>query len=131
MSRFSKVFPAGLLAAQAILLAGCGSAHRPWIPSEEHNVTLVSDPLFVRTSEGDYLDGYLAEYESEFRKMRMFMTVEITGYAKGERLITSGKPLRATVRIEVDGRTYDQVPVFAVDRASPNIPSVPKIPGLK
>jgi hypothetical protein len=131
MSRLRKVLPAGLLAAQAILLAGCGSAHRPWVPPEEHNVTLVSDPLFVRTSEGDYIDGYLAEYESEFKKKRMFAAIDIPRYVKGDRLIMFGTPTQAAVRIDIGGKVYDKVPVYVVDRASPNIPTVPKIPGLK
>jgi hypothetical protein len=131
MRRLPKVLLACPLAALAFVLAGCRSGLHPWIPPEEHNVTLVSDPLFVRTTEGGYVDGYLAEYESEFQKKRMFMALEIPRYARGDRLIMSGTPLRATVRIELGGRTYDQVTVYLVDRASPNIPSFPNIPGLK
>jgi hypothetical protein len=61
----------------------------------------------------------------------MFIVLELPHYVKGERLIMSGRPANATVQIELDGRAYEGVPAYIVERASPNIPSVPKIPTLK
>jgi hypothetical protein len=131
MRRGPKILLAGQLVGLALLLADCKSTFRTWVPPETHNITITSDALFVRTSEGDYVDGYLAEYQSEFRKERMFIVLELPHYVKGERLIMSGRPANATVQIELDGRTYEGVPAYIVERASPNIPSVPKIPTLK
>lgn len=131
MRRGPKILLAGQLVGLALLLADCKSTFRTWVPPETHNITITSDALFVRTSEGDYVDGYLAEYQSEFRKERMFIVLELPHYVKGERLIMSGRPANATVQIELDGRAYEGVPAYIVERASPNIPSVPKIPTLK
>lgn len=131
MRRGPRTLLVGQLIGLALLLADCKSTFRTWVPPETHNITITSDALFVRTSEGDYVDGYLAEYETEFRKERMFIFLELPHYIKGDRLILSGRPAKATVQIELGGRTYEGVPVYIVERASPNIPSVPNIPTQK
>lgn len=131
MPRAPKILLAVQLPALAFLLAGCQSQIRPWTPPEELKVMLVSDALFIRTSEGDYVDGYLAEYESSFRKERMFMVLTLPHFLKGDRLVMEGTPTEATVRIALDGRIYDRIRIYVVQRASPNVPSAPNIPTLK
>lgn len=131
MARAPKILLAIQLTALAFLLAGCQSQLRPWTPPEELKVRLVSDALFVRTSQGDYVDGYLAESESRFKKERMFLVLALPRFIKGDRLIMDGTLKEATVRIELDGRIYDRIPVYVVHRASPDVPSAPKIPVLK
>ncbi len=131
MARAPKILLAVQLAMLAFLLAGCQSQLRPWTPPEELKVTLVSDALFVRTSEGDYVDGYLAEHESKFRKERIFMVLTLPRFLKGDRLVVEGTPKEATVQVDLDGRIYDRVPIYVAQRASPNVPSAPRIPTLK
>jgi hypothetical protein len=131
MRRGPRILLAGQLVGLALLLVGCKSSFRSWVPPERYKITIASDALFIRTSQGDYVDGYLAEYESEFRKERMFVVLELPHYVRGERLIISARPSEATIRIELGGQTYEGVPVFVVERASPNIPSVPNIPTVK
>ncbi len=131
MPRLTKILLGVGLSALAFLPAGCQSQLRPWTPPEALKVTLVSDALFVRTSERDYVDGYLAEHESRFRKERIFVVLALPRFLKGERLAMEGTPKEATARIELDGRIYDRVRIYDVERASPDIPLAPKIPTLK
>ena len=67
-----------LIAALALMPAGCRSASRRWVPPQDCKVKIISDAEFVRTSRGDYVDGYLAEYNTDFRKERMFVVLEIS-----------------------------------------------------
>lgn len=131
MHRVPKRLLIGPLIGLALVLADCKPSFRTWVPPEEYKIKIVSDPLFIRTIQGDYIDGYMAEYESKFRKERAFVSFELLHYVKGERLIISAKPSEATVRLEIDGRIYDEMRVYIVERASPNIPSFPGIPTLK
>jgi len=120
-----------LLAGLAFMQAGCRSASRPWVPPEDCKVKILSDAAFVRTSRGDYVDGYLAEYNTDFQKERMFMVLEIPCYARDDRLIVTGRFTGDSVRMSFGDQKQEKVPVFLVERAKPNIPSVPGIPTLK
>jgi hypothetical protein len=94
-------------------------------------VTIISEAAFLRTQRGDYVDGYLADYEWEFQKQRMFMALELTPYLKGDRLLVTGRFLDDRVRMAVAGQPEADVPVFLVERAKPNVPSSPDIPEIK
>ena len=131
MRRFPKILPAGLFLGLALVQTGCRSEGRSWAPPQDHKVAIVSDAAFVRTSGGDYVDGYLADYESDFEKQRMFMVLEIPHYVKGERLIITGRFTDATVRMPFGGQAPEKVRVFEVERAKPNVPAAPDIPAIK
>ncbi|MGZ5452864.1 MAG: hypothetical protein ACXW2R_01445 [Candidatus Aminicenantales bacterium] len=92
---------------------------------------IISDAASVRTSQGEYVEGYLAEYDAEFQKQRMFMTLEIAHYLKGERLIVTGRFTEDSVRMPLRDQNQENVSVFEVERAVLNIPKAPNIPPLK
>jgi hypothetical protein len=93
-------------------------------------MTIVSEAMFVRTAGGDYVDGYLADRESDFQKQRLFLVLELTPYARGDRLDVSGEDTGDSVIIPAAGVSM-KVPVFEVRRAAPNVPPVPDIPAIK
>lgn len=131
MRRVSSSLGPALLLGLALVQAGCRSGLHPWVPPEECKVRIVSDAAFVRTGQGDYVDGYLAEYDTDFRRERMFMVLEIPHYLKGDRLIVTGRFIGDSVRLPPGDRSRDKFPVFEVERAKPNIPEAPDIPALK
>jgi hypothetical protein len=131
MRRGLDVLLAGLAFGLALGQAGCQSDARPWVPPQDHPVTLVSEAAFVRTGRGDFVDGYLADYESEFQKRRMFLVLEIARYPKGDRLVVTGQFTGDRVRLAFGGRPPEEVPVFEVERARPDVPQLPDIPAIK
>jgi hypothetical protein len=131
MRRAPKILPTGLFLGLVLVQTGCQSEGRSWVPPQDHKVTIVSDAAFVRTSQGDYVDGYFADYESDFQKQRMFVVLEIPHYVKGDRLIITGRFADATVRIPFAGQAPEKVRVFEVERAKPNVPTAPDIPAIK
>lgn len=104
------------------------SESRPRALPRGQSMTLVSDAMFVRTARGDYVDGYLADYVSDFEKHRLFLVLEITPYAKGDRLDVSGQVGRDFVFLPAGP---EKIPLFEVERAVPNLPMAPGIPALK
>jgi hypothetical protein len=131
MRRGLEVLWPGLLVGLAIAQAGCQSEGRSWVPPQDHKVTVVSDAAFVRTSRGDFVDGYLADYESEFQKRRMFMVLEIPRYLKGDRLVVTGRFTGDSVRLSFAGRPLEEARVFEVERAVPDVPKPPEIPAIR
>lgn len=131
MRRGLKVLLPGLLVGLAVVQAGCQSEGRPWVAPEEHRVRLVSDAEFIRTSQGDYVDGYLAEYESEFQVHRMFISMELLPYAKEDRLLVSVRRTGDFVRMPSEGPGQGRVPVFEVEKAQPDVPGAPDISTIK
>jgi len=107
----------------------------PELPSRSgprgRTMTIVSDAMFVRTAGGDYVDGYLADCESRFLKQRLFLALELTPYAKGDRLDVSGETSGDSVFLPSGRGVLEKVPVFEVARAEPNVPEVPAIPAIK
>ena len=93
-------------------------------------MTIVSDASFVRTAGGDYVDGYFADCEADFQKQRLFLAMELTPYAKGDRLDVSGETTGDSVVVPAAGVPI-AVAVFDVRRAAPNVPSFPAIPAIK
>jgi hypothetical protein len=94
-------------------------------------MTIVSDAMFVRTARGDYVDGYLADFESRFQKKRLFLVLMLTPFAKGDRLDVSGETTGDSVLLPSGGSVLERIPVFEVERAEPNIPEAPDVPALK
>jgi len=131
MRRGLEVLLPGLLLGLAIAQAGCQSGRRPWAPPEEHRVKVVSDAAFVRTTGGDYVDGYFAEYESEFLKQRMFMALEIPRYVRGDRLLVSGRFNGDFILMPSGGSAQDRAPVFEVEKSRLYVPRAPDVPTLK
>lgn len=129
--RVIEALEAGLLLGLALAQAGCQSDGRSWIPPDEHKVTIASEALFLRTQRGDYVDGYLASFESGFQRQRMFMTLELMPYLKGDRLVVTGRFAGDTVRVSFEGRPWEEVRVFKVERAKPSVPLEPVIPSIK
>jgi hypothetical protein len=120
-----------LVIGLAFIQAGCQSQLEPWVPDEDHNVTITSEAKFVLTRQGEYVDGYLARFQSQFEQQWMFMVLEIPHYVKGDRLTITGRFIDDSVRISFENRSQEKVPVFRVERAKPNIPSAPDVPALK
>lgn len=94
-------------------------------------MTIVSDAMFVRTADGNYVDGYLADHESDFQRQRLFLVLELTPYAKGDRLDVSGETTGDSVFLASGGGVLEEIPVFEVERAGPDMPAVPAIPTIK
>ncbi len=130
-----RVIPRALLPTVLIGLAfvhaRCQSQLRPWVPPQDVKAKIVSEATFVRTGLGEYVEGYLAEYESEFETKTVFMVLELPCYRLGDRLIVTGRLTDDSVRLPPRDRTEGRIPVFVVDRAVPNIPTAPVIPALK
>ena len=131
LRRALEIIGPGLLLGLALVQAGCRSDSRPWEEPQDHKVTIISEAAFVRTGQGEYVDGYLVEYESEFERRRMFMVLEIARYHKNERLIVTGRLTDDSVRMVSGDPAGETVPVFLVERAEPNIPKAPDVPAPK
>jgi len=131
MRHLRKVHLSGMFIGLLFLQFGCQPIFKPRAPVQEYKVKIISDAEFVRTRHGEYVDGYLAEYESQFLKQWMFIVLEIQKYMKDDRLIVTGRPTEDFVQMSFGNHVDEQVPVFYVDKAAPNIPSGPKIPMLK
>lgn len=131
MNRVPKALRPALLLGLAFALSGCDSSPWTWVPPEEKKVTIISDAVFVRTGQGDFVDGYLAEYHSDFNKQRMFMVLEIPRYLRGDRLIVTGRFTGDSVQRSFGAENEKKVPVFEVERARPDVPAAPDIPALK
>ena len=129
-----RYFANGLLPVMIMgsifLQIGCQSGFKPGIPDQTYKVKVVSDAEFVRTRHGEYVDGYLAECESQFQKQRMFIALEIQKYTKDDRLIVTGRPTQDFVRMSFEDLVDAEVPVFRVGRAEPSIPTAPNVPRL-
>jgi hypothetical protein len=121
------VWKIGPFRGPAVDLAGS----RPRALPRGQNMTLVSDALFVRTARGDYVDGYIADYVSDFEIQRLFLVLEITPYAKGDRLNVSGQVKRDFVLLPSAADALEKIPLFEVERAAPNVPRLPDIPAIK
>lgn len=120
-----------LVIGLALIQAGCQSHFGPWVPDEDYKVTIISEAKFVRTQHGEYVDGYLAKFQSQFEQQWMFMVLEIPHYLNGDRLIVTGRFIDDSVRMSFENQNQEKVRVFEVERARPNIPSAPDVPALK
>lgn len=128
MGHLRKVHLSYMIIGLMCFQFGCQPLFKPRAPVKVYKVKIISDAEFVHTRDGEYVDGYLAEYESQFLKQWMFIVLEIQKYMKDERLIVTGRPTEDSVQMSFGDQVDVQVPVFYVDRAAPNIVSAPKVP---
>lgn len=120
MRHFRKVLLSAMIIGLLFLQFGCQPIFKPRAPVQEYKVKIISDAEFVRTRQGEYVDGYLAEYESQFQKRWMFIVLEIQKYMKDERLIVKGRLTEDFVRMSFRDQFDAEVPVFEVGRAVPD-----------
>jgi hypothetical protein len=120
------VRPAGRALA-AVLTAGVLMAFLrcsdtgPVRPTDEFaaEVKVLKDAESVRTRQGERLAGYLAEYQEDFQPRRVFLSMEILRYEKGERLTIKGDIGLDTARISYGGQPALEVPIVYVHKAGP------------
>ncbi|MGB8958169.1 MAG: hypothetical protein WCC00_04060 [Candidatus Aminicenantales bacterium] len=131
MRRFTKTLLSGMIIGSLSLQIGCQRSFTRRAPDQTQIVKIISDAEFVRTRRGEYVDGYLVEYESQYLKQWMFMALDIQRYVRDERLKVTGRLTEDFVKMSFKDQIDAEVPVFQVYRAAPNIPSSPNIPVLK
>jgi hypothetical protein len=104
----------------SLLLLSPACQPRPSVhASVDLNVRILTDPMAVRTRSGDHLDGYLAEYISDYEKHRIFVSLEILRYVKDERLTVKARPTQDTVLTSFGDQPEAEYPVFEVIKAEP------------
>ena len=122
MSRPRRIHLAALLFGYLLPLLGCQGLPHGGASVEGFEVTILTDAISVRTQPGEYLEGYLAEYDSRLEKHRVFMALEIQKYVKGERLTVRGRFVDDSVRLAFGDQWDAEVPVFHILRAGPASP---------
>ncbi len=105
----------GLLAS----FIGCQDFSRRGGEDVEFEVKILKDAEAVRSRLGERLSGYLAEYEKDFQARKVFLSLEILKYEKGERLSVKGGLSEDTVSISYGGQLAADVPVLYVRKAGP------------
>lgn len=86
---------------------------------EDLNIRILTGATSVRTRSGERLDGYLAEFISDFERHRIFVALEITKYVKGERLTVKGSFAKDAVRMSFGDQAETDFPVFQILKAEP------------
>jgi hypothetical protein len=122
MSRSRRIHLAAVLFGFLLPLLGCQGLPHGGASVEGFEVKILTDAISVRTRLGEYLEGYLAEYDSRLEKHRVFMALEIQKYVKGERLTVRGRFVDDSVRIAFGDQWDAEVPVFHILRAGPASP---------
>jgi hypothetical protein len=89
-------------------------------PIREFHVRLLSEAESLRTSSGDGVAGYVAEYTLDFERHLMFTALELQKYEKGERLAVKGVFKGDTVRVSTGEEGDTELPVFVIFRAQPD-----------
>ena len=85
-------------------------------------MNVLTNAKSIRTRLGEVLAGYLAEYELNLQKHRIFISLEILKYRKGERLTVKGRFIDDSVRISYGDQINAEVPVVHILRAAPASP---------
>ena len=122
MSRSRTIRLAAVLFGFLLPLLGCQGLPHGGASAEGFEVKILTDVTSVRTRLGEYLEGYLAEYDSHLEKHRVFMALDIQKYVKGERLTVRGRFVDDSVRISYGDQMNTEVPVFRILRAAPAPP---------
>jgi hypothetical protein len=103
-------------------LIGCQDLPHRGEPMEELSAKILTESKSVRTRLGEYLAGYLAEYESNFEMHRVFLALEIQKYERGEKLAVKGRFTQDSVRMSYANRVDVDFPVFEIEKAEPARP---------
>jgi hypothetical protein len=119
MSHVKRILLSAMLFGLLFPQVGCQPFFKRRAPVQDYKVKIISDAKFVRTRHGEYLDGYLVEYELRFEKKWMFIVLDIQKYLKGDRLIVSGRFTDEYVRMSPNNQIDADISVFHVQRAAP------------
>jgi len=114
-----KVLAMAVLIGLLFPLISCEHFPERGAPVVEFEVKVLTEPKSVRTKLGDYVSGYLAEYNWDFQKDTIFMALEIQRYEKGERLGVRGSFTDDFASISYGGRMNASFRVFHVKKAAP------------
>jgi hypothetical protein len=121
MSRSRTIRLAAVVFGFLFPLLGCQGLPHGGASVEGFEFKILTDATSVRTRLGEYLEGYLAEYDSDLEKHRVFMALDIQKYVKGERLTVRGSFTEDSVRLSYGDQTDANFPVFHILRAEPSM----------
>jgi hypothetical protein len=116
-----KVLAMAVLIGFLFPLVRCEQFPERGAPVVEFEVKVLTEAKSVRTKLGDYVAGYLAEYNWDFQKDTIFMALEIQKYEKDERLAVKGSFTDDFAYISYGGRINASFRVFHVQKAAPPI----------
>jgi len=119
MDRGEKALSTAVLIGFLCTLVSCEQFPVREAPVVEFEVKILTEATSVRTKLGDYVAGYLAEYNWDFQKDTIFMALEIQKYEKDERLAVRGSFADDFVSISYGGRVNASFRVFRVRKAAP------------
>lgn len=114
-----KVCSMAVLIGLLFPLAGCEQFPERGAHVVEFEVKVLTEAKSVRTKLGDYVAGYLVEYNWDFLKGTVFMALEIQRYEKDERLAVRGSFTDDFASISYGGRMNASFQVFHVQKAAP------------
>ncbi|MGZ7046311.1 MAG: hypothetical protein ACXVJK_08305 [Candidatus Aminicenantales bacterium] len=126
MSRSQRIHLAAVLFGFLLPLLGCQGLPHGGASVEGFEVKILTNGKSIRSRLGEVLAGYLAEYELNLQKHRVFISLEILKYGKGERLTVRGRFVDDSVRISYGDQMNAEVPVFRILRAAPAPPAPPE-----
>ena len=122
MSRARRIRLTAVLIGLLFPLVSCQPFPERKGPVEEFDMNVLTNAKSIRTRLGEVLAGYLAEYELNLQKHRIFISLEILKYRKGERLTVKGRFIDDSVRISYGDQINAEVPVVHILRAAPASP---------
>jgi hypothetical protein len=119
VSPAARIVAAALAVGLLSFLVCCQDYPHRGAEVKEFDIKILKEAESVRSRQGERLAGYLAEYEEYFQARRIFLSLEILKYEKGERLNVKGALSEDTVRISCGGQPAADVPVLFVRKAAP------------
>ncbi|MGA2532561.1 MAG: hypothetical protein ABSG19_05935 [Candidatus Aminicenantales bacterium] len=126
MSRAQRIRFTAVLFGFLFPLVNCQPFPARKGPVDKFDINVLTNAQSIRTRLGGVLAGYLAEYELNLQKHRVFISLEILKYRKGERLTVRGRFVDDSVRISYGDQMNAEVPVFHILRAAPAPPATPE-----
>jgi hypothetical protein len=121
MSRARRIRLTAVLVGSFFALLDCQPLAERRGPVEGFEVNILTNGKYIRSRLGEVLAGYLAEYELNSQKHRIFISFELLRYGKGERLRLRGWFIEDSVRISFGDQIHAEVPVFHILRAEPGM----------
>lgn len=123
MSRAQRIRLAAVFVGSFFALLDCRPFPERKGPVEGFGISVLTSGKSIRSRLGEVLTGYLAEYELNSQKHRIFISLELLKYGKGERLIVRGRFIDDSVRVSNGDQGNAEVPVFHILRAAPAPPA--------